>query len=181
SGRSRRSWTPRRERPPPRSRPAGARAPPPRAASRAPDSPEILLLEDVQVLDEVVERHLGVDLAAMGREWAHERGVALTPHREGGDVAVLLDLGQEAFLPPPVGIGQDLAATPEVLAERLLRLLELGLHAARVLGLGLALGAAQVGVGLGVGLDVEAGRGHLTQVVPGERPAARADPVGIDE
>ena len=96
-----------------RLRPPGAQPPstsasgPPREQRPPPRSPEVLLLEDVQVLDEVVERHLGVDLAAVGGERPHERGVALAAHREGGDVAVLLDLGQQALLPSPVGIGQD--------------------------------------------------------------------------
>ena len=63
---------------------------------------ERFLLVHVQVLGELVERHLGVDLAPIAREQAHERGIALTPHGEGRDVSVLDGLAEERLVPAPV-------------------------------------------------------------------------------
>src|SRR6185503_14502164 len=75
-----------------RSRSGPGRAPRRRAIRAPRHSPQVLLLEDVQVLDEVVEGHLGIDLAAVARERSHFFFLGLAEHREGGDVAVLLHL-----------------------------------------------------------------------------------------
>ena len=69
----------------------------------------------------------------------------------------------------------------ELALEEPRRIGQLGLHAPRVLRVGLAGQAAQVAVRLGVRLHVNALGDEGLQLIPGERVAAGADVVGVDE
>src|SRR5215470_18910891 len=148
------------------------RGPPPRpAAGDGGPSPEVLFLEERQVLGEVLQRHVGIDLAAVDGERRHEGGVALAPHGEGGHVAGGLDLPQHVVVPAAVGIGDGVGRLAELPLEELPGLRELGMHALVELGGALTRGATKVAVGLGVRLDIEALGLERLDVRPRERVA----------
>src|SRR5262245_18326971 len=173
---------------------AGPRATPPAATapwrSRPVPTPrrawprissQVLLVEDVEVPGELLERHLRVDLAAVDLQRPHERRVALATHGEGGGVALLAHASEQVVIGAAVRVGEKLHPASQLPLEQTRRLRELGLHAMRVLRLGLTGGPAQIAVSLAVGLHVEALGDEALELVPGQRVAATADVVGVDE
>src|SRR5258707_1805991 len=67
-------------------------------------SPEIFFLVEGQVLRELVEVHVGVDLAAVNGEGRDERRIALPGHGGSGHVPGGLALLKHAAVPPPVAL-----------------------------------------------------------------------------
>ena len=96
-----------------RSLPGAAAAQPPPASPAPPGgrAPHLRFssLEDVEVLDEVVQRHLGVDLAPVPAERRARRRHCPDGAREGGDVAVLLRLLDDVVVPAARRDRPDLA------------------------------------------------------------------------
>src|SRR4029450_13497457 len=57
-----------------------------------------LLVEDVQVAREVLQRHLGVDLAPAHPKWRGEGRIALSTDGEGRGIAVVVDLADHVVV-----------------------------------------------------------------------------------
>src|SRR5437867_3097914 len=155
---------------------AGGTRNPSVGASRRADS---LVLEVGEVRGEVLQRHLRVDLAPADPERVRPRRVRLPADREGCDVAVLDHVRQELVVRVSVGVGEDVARAPELLAKLLDGIGQLGLDALRVRLLRLALLTSEARMGLRVRLHVEALGDHRTELLP--RHAATADEVRVHE
>src|SRR5207247_8567514 len=123
-------WTERRGRrgDGPGDRAGGTRNPSVGASRRA----DFLVLEVGEVRGEVLQRHLRVDLAPADPERVRPRRVRLPADREGGDVAVLDHVRQELVVRVSVGVVEDIARAPELLAKLLGGIGHLGLDALRL-------------------------------------------------
>src|SRR5204862_1788038 len=127
---------------------------------------QVLGMEDVEVLRKLFESHLRVDLTAIDAQSADKRGIALTPHREGGGITVLAYAAEQTVVHTPIRVGEHLDAAAELALEQSRRLGELGHHAARVLRITLAGRATQVAVRLAVRLHVEALGHEALELLP---------------